>query len=118
MGSWFSVVPPHVTESRAQGTGVGRDIRQSPSRVRSVFLLIYGWVFKRYQIAPIFYMVLKAVLNAYSALNVENYCLFLCDDEEEDIDWSDIHYIACSNETRVFLYQNILQGPMHQQFFA
>ena len=26
---------------RAQGTGVGRDIRQSPSRVRSVFLLIY-----------------------------------------------------------------------------
>ena len=31
-----------VKESRAQGTGVGRDIRQSPSRVRSVFLLIYG----------------------------------------------------------------------------
>ena len=27
---------------RAQGTGVGRDIRQSPSRVRSVFLLIYA----------------------------------------------------------------------------
>ena len=31
-----------VTESRAQGTGVGCDIRQSPSRVRSVFLLIYA----------------------------------------------------------------------------
>ena len=30
------------TESRAQGTGVGRDIRQSPLRVRSVFLLIYA----------------------------------------------------------------------------
>ena len=35
-------VHARVTESRAQGTGVGRDIRQSPSRVRSVFLLIYG----------------------------------------------------------------------------
>ena len=34
-------VHARVTESRAQGTGVGRDIRQSPSRVRSVFLLIY-----------------------------------------------------------------------------
>ena len=31
-------VHARVTESRAQGTGVGRDIRQSPSRVRSVFL--------------------------------------------------------------------------------
>ena len=31
-----------MTESRAQGTGVGREIRQSPSRARSVFLLIYG----------------------------------------------------------------------------
>ena len=35
-------VHARVTESRAQGTDVGRDIRQSPSRVRSVFLLIYG----------------------------------------------------------------------------
>ena len=35
-------VHARVTDSRAQGTGVGRDIRQSPSRVRSVFLLIYG----------------------------------------------------------------------------
>ena len=35
-------VHARVTESRAQRTGVGRDIRQSPSRVRSVFLLIYG----------------------------------------------------------------------------
>ena len=35
-------VHARVTEPRAQGTGVGRDIRQSPSRVRSVFLLIYG----------------------------------------------------------------------------
>ena len=35
-------VHARVTESRAQGTGVGRDIRQSPSRVQSVFLLIYG----------------------------------------------------------------------------
>ena len=38
-----------VTESRAHGTGVGRDIRQSPSRVRSVFLLIYdfrNWLIK------------------------------------------------------------------------
>ena len=35
-------VHARVTESRAQGTGVGRDIRQSPSRVRSVFLLIYA----------------------------------------------------------------------------
>ena len=35
-------VHARVTESRAQGTGVGRDIRRSPSRVRSVFLLIYG----------------------------------------------------------------------------
>ena len=35
-------VHARVTKSRAQGTGVGRDIRQSPSRVRSVFLLIYG----------------------------------------------------------------------------
>ena len=35
-------VHARVTESRAQGTGVGRNIRQSPSRVRSVFLLIYG----------------------------------------------------------------------------
>ena len=34
-----------VTESRTQGTGIGRDIRQSPSRVRSVFLLIYGFSF-------------------------------------------------------------------------
>ena len=34
-------VQARVTESGAQGTGVGRDIRQSPSRVRSVFLLIY-----------------------------------------------------------------------------
>ena len=33
-----------VTELRTQGTGVGRDIRQSPSRVRSVFLLIYAGV--------------------------------------------------------------------------
>ena len=36
-------VHARVTESRAQGTGVCRDIRQSPSRVRSVFLLIYGF---------------------------------------------------------------------------
>ena len=35
-------VHARVTESRAQGTGVGRDIRQSPSCVRSVFLLIYA----------------------------------------------------------------------------
>ena len=35
-------VHARVTESHAQGTGVGRDIRQSPSRVRSVFLLIYA----------------------------------------------------------------------------
>ena len=35
-------VHARVTEPRAQGTGVGRDIRQSPSRVWSVFLLIYG----------------------------------------------------------------------------
>ena len=35
-------VHARVTESRAQGMGVGRDIRQSPSRVRSVFLLIYA----------------------------------------------------------------------------
>ena len=35
-------VHTRVTESHAQGTGVGRDIRQSPSRVRSVFLLIYA----------------------------------------------------------------------------
>ena len=35
-------VHARVTEQRAQGTGVGRDIRQSPSRVRSVFLLIYA----------------------------------------------------------------------------
>ena len=34
-------VHARVTESHAQGTGVGRDIRQRPSRVRSVFLLIY-----------------------------------------------------------------------------
>ena len=34
-------VHARVTESRAQGTGVGRAFRQSPSRVRSVFLLIY-----------------------------------------------------------------------------
>ena len=31
-----------VTESHAQGTGVGRNIRQSPSHVQSVFLLIYA----------------------------------------------------------------------------
>ena len=31
-----------VTESRAQGTGVGRDIRQSPSRVRSIINLWYN----------------------------------------------------------------------------
>ena len=36
-------VHARVTESRAQGTGVGRDIRQTPSRVRSVFLLIYAF---------------------------------------------------------------------------
>ena len=35
-------VHARVTESRWQGTGIGRDIRQSPSRVRSVLLLIYG----------------------------------------------------------------------------
>ena len=35
-------VHARVTESRVQGTDVGRDIRQSPSRVQSVFLLIYG----------------------------------------------------------------------------
>ena len=39
-------VHARVTESRAQGTGVGRDIRQSPSRVRSVFLLIYETILK------------------------------------------------------------------------
>ena len=38
-------VHARVTESRAQGTGVGRNIRLSPSRVRSVFLLIYGLIF-------------------------------------------------------------------------
>ena len=35
-------VHARVTEPRVQGTGVGRDIRKSPSRVRSVFLLIYA----------------------------------------------------------------------------
>ena len=35
-------VHARVTESHAQGTGIGRDTRQSPLRVRSVFLLIYG----------------------------------------------------------------------------
>ena len=36
-------VHARVTESHAQGTGVGRYIRSRPSRVRSVFLLIYGF---------------------------------------------------------------------------
>ena len=68
-------VHARVTEPRVQGTGVGRDIRQSPSRVRSVFLLVYD-------------LTIMISIDLNSTLNID----------------SPYHFITCSaSKTSIYI---------------